>query len=88
MDPLKVVEWIRKNPETAARKWRRSNDRITRCQELLKELEWSARIESYSQFCPICEGREEPLYHRGEKQVVGHAPNCRLAALLKELEDG
>lgn len=40
---------------------------------LLKELEWSG-----DETCPCC---------RHDGQTEGHAPDCRLAAILKEVED-
>ena len=50
--------------------------------EMLERLEWSNRIPLmnylpvYEHHCPMC----------GQHKFNGHAPNCELAALLKESE--
>ncbi len=49
--------------------------------ELLKEIEFAPDM-SYGSLCPICrqDGRRP--------QNNGHAPDCRLAAVLKAVEGG
>lgn len=42
---------------------------------MLRELEWEGRTEGGIFICPICRGSES----------VGHAPDCRLSALLAEI---
>ena len=46
--------------------------------DVLRELEWSGVGQGSAHGCPVC-GAASPIYRDGGR----HAPDCRLAALLK-----
>lgn len=51
-------------------------DEVERSRALLKRIEWSASDNTGASLCPECDG------DRGWGDSGGHAPDCKLAALL------
>jgi hypothetical protein len=68
----RTAEWIRRADEDNAA-----------MRALLREVEWSVSDRAERSFCPACRGRRPTPGYDDEHETVGHAPDCRLKALLK-----
>ena len=73
---------IRREPEWVAVRFDKQMDDLTTLLGLLRECEWAAEEvtgDSQSEsICPMCQAWRRD----------GHAPDCRLVATLKEIDNG
>jgi hypothetical protein len=68
--------------------WVKKRDRTPELLAMLRELEWGGESEHWQgvSACLFCRGDEPGERHPGGD--VDHKPDCRLAALLREVEGG
>jgi hypothetical protein len=58
---------------------------IERVGKVMDEVQWNSYDEGYS-CCPCCDRRRS--YPRLDRDApIGHAPDCELAACLREIKD-